>query len=606
MARKTILVCDNCGVGSRRGKGRRHARHVQRRAPRREGGRPLRRLRGHDARQRRRAARPQAEVARRSQDRRGRGDRLPRPPLVPHFAASASRVRKTPQGPDYDGLMGLSLVVGPAHAGKVALLLDRFVDALDRDPWLIVPNRVDVDRVERELAARCGALLAGTVGHVRHALRAPRGQRVPRRGCSAMPERGIVLRHLVARSPARRARAVVALRRVHRLARRRADRDRGRPARSGRSRPRPRGADARLPRGARTARRPRPRHGAAAGRRAADDRARRLERRAGLRVRLRGPDRRRVAPDRGARRRAARCTSRCRTSPAGPRSPRSPGRPPTSLRSPAATSSSCRAGSRRTCPGLAHLERHLFDDSATPASLDGSIRFLEGAGRRATLELVAETVLDLVRDGIAPEEIAVVCPSLERTRASIETAFGALGVPVAIEAPRRLGATAFGQSLLSLLRFAWSNGTRRDLFAFLRTPYGGLGRADVDFLEGRLRGRAVLRGDRTLEEMTKLRTGRPLPMLELLDAEDDARRRGGRGRVDAAQRLRARAAPTTARAPSVTSAPPTPPAACSTSCERLCATPASRSRPTTSSRRSTGRPCGATPRASRAASPCST
>ena len=60
--------------------------------------------------------------------------------------------------------MGLSLVVGPAHAGKVALLLERFVAALDRDPWLIVPNRVDVDRVERELAGRGGALLAGTIG----------------------------------------------------------------------------------------------------------------------------------------------------------------------------------------------------------------------------------------------------------------------------------------------------------------------------------------------------------------------------------------------------------------------------------------------------------
>ena len=173
--------------------------------------------------------------------------------------------------------------------------------------------------------------------------------------------------------------------------------------------------------------------------------------------------------------------------------------------------------------------------------LDGSIRFLEGAGRRATLELVAETILDLVRDGAAPEEIAIVCPSLERARASIETAFGALGVPVAIEAPQRLGSTAFGQSLLSLLRFAWSNGTRRDLFAFLRTPYGGLGRADVDFLEGRLRGRAVLRGDRTLEETTKLRTGRPLPMLELVSSEHEptaaARAVGAR---DVAQRLRAR------------------------------------------------------------------
>src|SRR4029078_8287126 len=31
-------------------------------------------------------------------------------------------------------------------------------------PVLIVPNRVDVERVERELAGRGGALLAGTVG----------------------------------------------------------------------------------------------------------------------------------------------------------------------------------------------------------------------------------------------------------------------------------------------------------------------------------------------------------------------------------------------------------------------------------------------------------
>jgi hypothetical protein len=60
--------------------------------------------------------------------------------------------------------MGLSLVVGPAHAGKVALLLERYLDALERDPWLVVPNRLDIDRVERDLVRRRPALLAGTVG----------------------------------------------------------------------------------------------------------------------------------------------------------------------------------------------------------------------------------------------------------------------------------------------------------------------------------------------------------------------------------------------------------------------------------------------------------
>src|SRR5262245_63309582 len=60
--------------------------------------------------------------------------------------------------------MGLSLVVGPAHAGKVGLLLDRFLAELSRDPWLVVPNRVDVDRVERDLIRRAPALLAGSIG----------------------------------------------------------------------------------------------------------------------------------------------------------------------------------------------------------------------------------------------------------------------------------------------------------------------------------------------------------------------------------------------------------------------------------------------------------
>ncbi len=416
--------------------------------------------------------------------------------------------------------MGLSLVVGPAHAGKVALLLDRFVDALDRDPWLIVPTRVDVDRVERELAGRCGALLAGTVGtfdtlfaHLAGSGPAPR--------VMGDAERSIVLRHIVGSArldvlgPSSRFAGF-----TDSLA----------------------GALTEIE----------------AGLLDPDDLGPDL---AGLTRAYRAELERLGARDRGMVRRRAveRLTTELGAWDGAPvlaygfedltgaewrliealaargevhiSLPYEPARAVFASLSRTITDLGALAGgdivelppgSGTYLPrGLAHLERHVFDDAAEPVELDGSIRFLEGAGRRATLELVAETVLDLVRDGAAPEEIAIVCPSLERARASIQTAFGALGVPVAIEAPQRLGSTAFGQSLLSLLRFAWSNGTRRDLFAFLRTPYGGLGRADVDFLEGRLRGRAVLRGDRTLEETTKLRTGRPLPMLELVSSEDE-------------------------------------------------------------------------------------
>src|SRR6185369_13682923 len=60
--------------------------------------------------------------------------------------------------------MGLTLLAGPANAGKVALLLERYLVDISREPVLIVPNRSDVERVERDLLGRCGALLGGSIG----------------------------------------------------------------------------------------------------------------------------------------------------------------------------------------------------------------------------------------------------------------------------------------------------------------------------------------------------------------------------------------------------------------------------------------------------------
>jgi ATP-dependent helicase/DNAse subunit B len=172
-------------------------------------------------------------------------------------------------------------------------------------------------------------------------------------------------------------------------------------------------------------------------------------------------------------------------------------------------------------PALAHLERNLFlERPAKGPELQGAVRFLEGAGRRGTLELVAEELLELLREGTAPEEVIVVCPALERVRAPLETALGALGVPYVFEGRLRLGQTAFGHALLSLLRFEWLGGERRDLYAFLRSPFSGLTRAHVDYLEGRLRGRAFNERERVLEETLKLR-GNRLPLLDAFREADD-------------------------------------------------------------------------------------
>src|SRR5436190_15745483 len=60
--------------------------------------------------------------------------------------------------------MALTLLAGPANSGKVASLLDRYLHLLERDPVIIVPNRSDVDRIERDLLRRSPALLGGSIG----------------------------------------------------------------------------------------------------------------------------------------------------------------------------------------------------------------------------------------------------------------------------------------------------------------------------------------------------------------------------------------------------------------------------------------------------------
>src|SRR3954471_1464667 len=414
--------------------------------------------------------------------------------------------------------LGLNLITGPANAGKVALLLRRYLEALDAEPYLIVPNRSDVERVERDLLELQPALFAGSIGtfddlFTRIARDGGQGRLV-----AIDAQRALLVRRALA---------------THSL------NGLGRSARFGGF------ADALLTTVAELE----------SGLLDPNDLDGEL---AALYAAYRGELDRLNLWDRDLLRRhaAERVVNELEAWAGEPvfaygfedltgaewsllqalagrtevtvSIPYEPGR--------AAFASLARtmedlasladgrieelqpAYGEVAAPALAHLERVLFteaDPSDAPA-IDGALRFFEGAGTRGVLDLVGEELLTLIRSGCPPEEIGVVCPSLDRWQAPIETALGTLGVPYALESFVRLDMTAYGQALLSLLRFAWLGGGRADLYAFLRSPYSSLTRQNVDFLEGRLRGRAVDKPEQVEEETIRLRDGQPLPVLEAL------------------------------------------------------------------------------------------
>jgi ATP-dependent helicase/DNAse subunit B len=410
--------------------------------------------------------------------------------------------------------MALSLVVGPANAGKVALLLDRYRAALGHDPYLIVPTRSDVERAERDLVA-AGGVLGGSIGTFDDLF-----ERIARDG-EARPAVTDVQQGLLLRAAASNA----SLNGLAASARSpgflEALRDAIRELGAGLVAPEEVGGDLERLLSAYRAELDRAglwdrdgRRGYALERLRSD-----LAAWSGQPVFAYGFEDLTAAEWALLETLAGRAEVTVSL-------PYEPGRPAfAALRSTAERLARLAEGRIEELPpafgevahpAIAHVERALFSDTP-PAGppIEGAIRFFEGAGPRGALELVGEEILQLVRAGWAPESIGIVCPSPERLRAPLETAFGALGIPLAIEAPLRLTGAAYGRALVALLRFAWLGGGRRELFAYLRSPYSGLTRSHADYVEGRLRGRGIASPERVEAETEALRGAR-LPVVDAL------------------------------------------------------------------------------------------
>jgi hypothetical protein len=113
--------------------------------------------------------------------------------------------------------------------------------------------------------------------------------------------------------------------------------------------------------------------------------------------------------------------------------------------------------SEHYAPGAAtalhHLERHIFEpDVPAPVPAGAALRLLEGGGERAELELVAEEIRGLLERGVQPGEIAVAHRSPETIAELLEELFRAHRIPFALRRRLSFVRTATGRALLGLLK----------------------------------------------------------------------------------------------------------------------------------------------------------
>lgn len=138
---------------------------------------------------------------------------------------------------------------------------------------------------------------------------------------------------------------------------------------------------------------------------------------------------------------------------------------------------------------LRHLSTSLFEPEAGRVDPDGGLRLLDCPGERGEAEAVGLEIARLIAAGADPEEIVVVLRQPAASGALFASVLRDLGVPVALEAPVAIGATAVGQALIRLCRAAGPEGAPEDLIAHLRADPAQRPEP-VDWLE-----RALARGE---------------------------------------------------------------------------------------------------------------
>ncbi|HEY2056542.1 MAG TPA: PD-(D/E)XK nuclease family protein [Solirubrobacterales bacterium] len=128
----------------------------------------------------------------------------------------------------------------------------------------------------------------------------------------------------------------------------------------------------------------------------------------------------------------------------------------------------------------------LPEAAPEPLRDPSDLTLLRSAGTRAEAEAIAAEVSRLVHAGAAPDEIAVALRDPGRRGPEVEAALEANGIAAALEAEVPVATTSVGGAVVALLETAFGTGRAADLLRYLRGP-SGFSPGRVDWLERAIR-----------------------------------------------------------------------------------------------------------------------
>jgi ATP-dependent helicase/nuclease subunit B len=184
--------------------------------------------------------------------------------------------------------------------------------------------------------------------------------------------------------------------------------------------------------------------------------------------------------------------------------------------------------------GLAHLERHLFDEGAAPGADAAGLGVLEAPGALGEARMVARRVRDLLDGGVPAAAVLVAARSLGPWADLLAEVFDEYGIPHEIEGDVPLSRNPAVAALLRAARLAEDDWPFAGVTALLRSDYlrpnwpsarGPAGAAHARDTEALLRMLGETRGRESYRNAVRAWAESPPRGLEDEQAEEPRRRR---------------------------------------------------------------------------------